>query len=172
MLTQGQIPSRAWPSRAWPTGSLVGGILEIIGSFFESMRIAIESRFAAYWTAEGGGVPIRWSNLPFTQPDAREWVSLDILTTHGTQESIGGVALERQKGTAKVMIFLPSNFGESAGRILADIAGRAFQLGRLTSGSVSVTMRAPSIKRSGRRGAFSMWEILIPFEARKVITRP
>jgi hypothetical protein len=140
--------------------------------FFEQIRIAIESRFKTFWDLNGGGMPVKWPDVPFTQPSGGSWIAFHILNAKGVQGSIGSVQLEVQRGEVNVQIFVPPNTGTKQAMDTADLISEAFRWRQLTAGAVNVTMRSPSLLKAPERQDFVQWNLVIEFDARKVITRP
>lgn len=89
---------------------------------FEAVRDAIEQRLAANWTQ----TPIRWENIPFTQPTRNAgtpaWITLAIRGNQaGGRISIGSTTpVRRYPYTLFNQIFVPEESGTSQAYQYAD----------------------------------------------------
>jgi hypothetical protein len=140
--------------------------------FYSEIRQAIETQFKAYWDTNGAGVPVKWDNVDFDQPDSGIWIATSIMFASGEQSSIGTSALETVRGDFVVQIFSPLGSASDDSLLKAGIIGVAMRWRDLTVSSTTVTMYSPSVKRAGAREDFAQWNVSIPFEGRRVITRP
>jgi hypothetical protein len=141
-------------------------------NFYSEIRQAIETQFKTYWDANGGGVPVKWDNVDFDQPDSGTWVAVSIMFADGKQASIGDRMLEKVRGDFVVQIFSPLGSATDPSLLKAGIVGVAMRWRDLTVNSTTVTMHSPSVKRTGSRSDFAQLNVSVPFEARRVITRP
>ena len=116
---------------------------------FEDERRAIEQRFQDNFTT----YPVKYENVPFTQPEGNPWVALTILSGGGEIGSLGtGMTsrLERFSGIIQIDIYTPEDDGTKTAREAADTIAAIFDVVQFEAGSSGkITTRVPSYSTMG-----------------------
>lgn len=122
---------------------------------FEDERNAIESRFAANFTALAAN-RIKWENATFKEPNNGSWVALTILSGDAQQIDLGSPnALHRYVGIIQIDVFVPPDTGTAGARALADDIEPIFRNVQFSAGtSGTITTRAPSYRPIGLDGGW------------------
>lgn len=120
---------------------------------FADERTAIESRFAASWTAGAySSVPVRYENQPWSPPAPTvAFVALWIIRDdEGNQVFLGRPASGRFTGVIQIDICVPEKTGTATALAMADVAAAPFdgtQFRNAASGLI--TCRKPGVRSLG-----------------------
>ena len=83
---------------------------------FSAERRAVETYFAAHWTA----CPVAYQNVPFTPPDDQVYVRLAVAPGSSQLVGLGRPKLHRHQGSIIAQVSVASGTGGSAALALAD----------------------------------------------------
>ena len=122
---------------------------------YAAEREAIETRFAAAWTA----TPIAWDNVDFTPPEG-PWVRLHIVNGEAFQASMGSPVLVRHPGLIQIEINTPAGIGSGTAMTLADQACAIFRFALFDG----IVCRSASKHRLIDREGWSVALVEIPFQ--------
>lgn len=90
---------------------------------FTLARSAVESHFAANWTA----TPVAFENVPFAPPATGAWVKLLIVNEASETAGLGLPRLRRHRGRILVHCHVPAGAGAQEALRLADAAAALFR---------------------------------------------
>lgn len=143
-------------------------------SVFAVQHHQLEERFNAQITLGGdGGSPVttRFANDPSDPPTSGPWCRVTVRQANRDRAEIGqaaGSPLHRTTGAVFVECFVDHGVGSQAGLALADRVREAFQAQTITSGSNSITLRAPYLQNGSagdRQGPWWRLTVVCPFFA-------
>lgn len=140
---------------------------------FEEISQKLESDFKAAWVDVGGGVKVKYVNVPFAQPkgDGAEFISFTVVGGDGELGSIGSLKREAQFGMVVIQIFTPKNKGTKRSKQLGDYAAAIFRYQQVRQGDVEITFhQAPRLQTTGDRADFFQENLIMPFRAIKLFT--
>lgn len=140
---------------------------------FEQITQKLETVFKAEWATAGGGVKVKYANVPFKQPkgDGAEFISFTVISGEGDLGSIGTKKREAQFGMVVIQIFTPKNKGSKRSKQISDWAAPIFRYQQFRHDGVEITFhQAPRLQTAGERADFFQENLIMPFKAIKLFT--
>lgn len=120
----------------------------------DTMRSYAENSLATFMNANYPSVPVKYSNVPWRQPET-EWVDIHVLDGKAFAAELGRVAVDRHVGLLQVDVLVPRNTGTSAAfQLIEAICNIWRKVDVSLSDNAVVKFRIPEFHDMGENGGF------------------
>lgn len=119
-----------------------------------STRQYAESSLATYMAASYPGVPVKFPNVPWQQPETT-WVDIHVLDGKSFPAELGVVAVDRHVGLVQVDVLIPRNQGTAVAIAMVEAICTQWRKQHVTlSDNAVLRFRVPEYHDLGENGGF------------------